>query len=93
MTRVEDNWERLIRAALRKDRAGVDAFGRPSTGIADNVPSCLGNREIDAILRAADEIQEDDPNVARIREFSCLLCLFIYFLYIYLLVLHQYPFF
>ena len=79
---AEHNWERLVRAALRRERLGAGGFGRPGSGIADNVPSCLGNRDIDAILRAADEIQEEDANVARICEFSSLL------LYMGLLFLH-----
>ncbi|GMH24309.1 hypothetical protein Nepgr_026152 [Nepenthes gracilis] len=67
MSQVEDLWERLVRAALRRERGGTDAHGRLATGIAGNVPSSLSNsRVIDEILRAADEIQEDDPNVARI---------------------------
>ncbi|KAJ4980192.1 hypothetical protein NE237_010972 [Protea cynaroides] len=67
MARIEDLWERLVRAALRRERTGADAFGQPVSGIAGFVPSSLGNsRNIDAILRAADEIQDDDPNVSRI---------------------------
>lgn len=67
MSRAEDLWERLVRAALRRERTGTDAYGRPVTGIAGNVPSSLAqNRDIDAILRAADEIQNEDPNVSRI---------------------------
>ncbi|KAL7084442.1 hypothetical protein ACP275_14G223700 [Erythranthe tilingii] len=66
MSRVEDLWERLVRAALRGRRAGGDLYARPETGLATNVPSSLGNRNIDDILRAADEIQDDDPNVSRI---------------------------
>ncbi|XP_052184832.1 callose synthase 9 isoform X2 [Diospyros lotus] len=67
MSQVEDLWERLVRAALRRERTGIDAYGRPVGGIAGNVPSSLAkNRDIDAILRAADEIQDDDPNVSRI---------------------------
>lgn len=66
MSRVEVNWDRLVRAALRRDRGGADAFGRPITGIAGNVPSALANRDVDAILRAADEIQDEDANVSRI---------------------------
>ncbi|XP_028076538.1 callose synthase 9 isoform X1 [Camellia sinensis] len=67
MSRVEELWERLVRAALRRERTGTDAYGRPVSGIAGNVPSSLAkNRDIDAILRAADEIQDDDPNVSRI---------------------------
>ncbi|XP_009608251.1 callose synthase 9 [Nicotiana tomentosiformis] len=64
MSRVEDLWERLVRAALRGHRA---AAGRPAGGISANVPSSLANnRDIDDILRAADEIQDEDPNVSRV---------------------------
>ncbi|XP_071742690.1 callose synthase 9 [Rutidosis leptorrhynchoides] len=60
-------WERLVRAALRRERTGIDAYGRPAGGIAGNVPSSLSNsRDIDPILRAADEIQDEDPNISRI---------------------------
>lgn len=61
---MEDLWERLVRAALRGHRA---AAGRPAGGISANVPSSLANnRDIDDILRAADEIQDEDPNVSRV---------------------------
>lgn len=67
MSRVEALWERLVRATLRRERIGDDAFGRPVAGIAGNVPSALAkNRDIDEILRVADEIQDEDPNVSRI---------------------------
>ncbi|XP_061343058.1 callose synthase 9 [Gastrolobium bilobum] len=67
MSRVEELWERLVRAALRRERTGGDTYGRPVGGIAGNVPSALAkNRDIDEILRVADEIQDDDPNVSRI---------------------------
>ncbi|GLT76571.1 hypothetical protein SLA2020_482240 [Shorea laevis] len=67
MARVEELWERLVRAAIRSERIGVDAFGQPVGGIAGYVPSSLANnRDIDDILRAADEIQDEDPNVSRI---------------------------
>ncbi|XP_027148631.1 callose synthase 9 [Coffea eugenioides] len=67
MSRAEELWERLVRAALRRQRSGADAYGRVDGGIAANVPSSLANnRDIDDILRAADEIQDQDPNVARI---------------------------
>ncbi|KAF3452614.1 hypothetical protein FNV43_RR03047 [Rhamnella rubrinervis] len=67
MSRAGDLWERLVRAALRRERTGTDVYGRPVGGIAGNVPSSLANnRDIDEILRAADEIQDEDPNVARI---------------------------
>lgn len=66
MARAEANWERLVRAALRGERLG-GAYGQPGTGIAGIVPSSLGNNvHIEEVLRAADEIQDDDPTVARI---------------------------
>lgn len=67
MERAETNWERLVRAALRSDRGRAGAYGHPVTGIAGAVPTCLGNNEhIEEILRAADEIQDEDPSIARI---------------------------
>ena len=67
MARVEERWERLVRAVLRRERMGPDLYGRHGTGIAGNVPSSLANnRDIDEILRAADEIQDEDPNISRI---------------------------
>ena len=63
MARAEANWERLVRAALRGERL-VGAYGQPVTGIAGNVPSSLGNNvHIEEVLRAADEIQDEDPTV------------------------------
>ncbi|BBH04333.1 glucan synthase-like 10 [Prunus dulcis] len=67
MSRVEERWEHLVRAVLSRERMGADAYGRHATGIAGNVPSSLANnRDIDEILRAADEIQDEDPNISRI---------------------------
>ena len=67
MSGAEELWERLVRAALRRERIGNNAYGRPVGGIAGNVPSALAqNRDIDEILRVADEIQDEDPNVSRI---------------------------
>ncbi|PON48805.1 Glycosyl transferase [Parasponia andersonii] len=68
MSHVEDLWERLVRAVLNRERTGRDVYGRPTDhGIAGNVPSSLANnRDIDEILRAADEIQNENPNVSRI---------------------------
>ena len=43
---------------------------RTSSGIAGAVPPSLARTTIiDAILQAADEIQDEDPNVARICKF------------------------
>ncbi|KAL2323845.1 hypothetical protein Fmac_022903 [Flemingia macrophylla] len=67
MSRAEKLWERLVRAALSRERTGDDAYGQHVGGIAGNVPSALAkNRDIDEILRVADEIQDDDPNISRI---------------------------
>ncbi|KAF3599981.1 hypothetical protein F2Q69_00039040 [Brassica cretica] len=57
MSRVESLWERLVNAALRRDgtRESAGGGGGPGHG-----------RDIDAILRAADELQVDDPVIARI---------------------------
>ncbi|CAO2824721.1 unnamed protein product [Amaranthus hypochondriacus] len=71
MARVQDNWERLVRATLRREQLRTTGPGRgherhPS-GLAGAVPPSLGGASnIDAILQAADEIQDDDPTVARI---------------------------
>ncbi|KAL5750690.1 hypothetical protein ACOSP7_025293 [Xanthoceras sorbifolium] len=68
MARVYDNWERLVRATLKREQLRNVGQGheRTSSGIAGAVPASLGSSNIDAILQAADEIQEEDPNVARI---------------------------
>ncbi|KAL5209846.1 hypothetical protein ABZP36_005469 [Zizania latifolia] len=66
MARAATNWERLVRAALRGERL-TGTYGLPVTGIAGNVPSSLGNNvHIEEVLRAADEIQDEDPTAARI---------------------------
>lgn len=89
MSRAEELWERLVRAALRRQRRStVDAFGRSDGGIAANVPSSLANnRDIDDILRTADEIQDEDPSISRIcmwlLSFTCLLFVF-FFLFFWL---------
>ena len=57
MSRVEALWERLVNAALRRDR----------TGEAGGGGGCPGEgRDINDILRAADELQNEDPSIARI---------------------------
>ncbi|XP_074556851.1 callose synthase 9-like [Curcuma longa] len=68
MRTPETNWERLVRAALRRERLGVVVSEQqPVSGVAGNVPSSLtNNTHIDEILRAADEIEDEDPNIARI---------------------------
>lgn len=74
MARVLKNWERLVRATLEREQlrdAGQGHTRRPS-GISGAVqlPPSLGRAtNIDAILQAADEIQAEDPHVARIRTF------------------------
>ncbi|XAR67939.1 1,3-beta-glucan synthase [Bertholletia excelsa] len=78
MVRSSENWERLVRATLQREqlrRAG-QGRGRISSGIADAVPASLTREtNIDLILQAADEIQSEDPNVARIRKSFCLMSL------------------
>ncbi|KAE9608552.1 hypothetical protein Lal_00020821 [Lupinus albus] len=70
MARVRENWERLIRATLKREQlrnAGQGHHGRTASGIAGAVPPSLAQTtNIDLILQAADEIQSEDPNVARI---------------------------
>uniref|UniRef100_A0A803KQG1 1,3-beta-glucan synthase component FKS1-like domain-containing protein n=1 Tax=Chenopodium quinoa TaxID=63459 RepID=A0A803KQG1_CHEQI len=69
MARVLDNWERLVRATLRREqlRTAAPTHERHPSGLAGAVPPSLGRAShIDAILQAADEIQDEDPNVARI---------------------------
>ncbi|GMH21528.1 hypothetical protein Nepgr_023370 [Nepenthes gracilis] len=69
MARVRDNWERLVRATLRREQIRTTGPGYESqpSGLAGAVPPSLGRTSnIDAILQAADEIQDDDPDVARI---------------------------
>ncbi|OMO99679.1 hypothetical protein CCACVL1_03684, partial [Corchorus capsularis] len=71
MARVYTNWERLVRATLEREQlrnAGPGHERRPS-GISGAVqlPPSLGRAtNIDAILQAADEIQAENPHVARI---------------------------
>ncbi|CAH9107276.1 unnamed protein product [Cuscuta europaea] len=69
MSRVHKNWERLVRATLRREqlRQSGPGHGRSPSGIAGSVPDSLQrSTNINAILQAADEIQDEDPNVARI---------------------------
>ncbi|KAK7281994.1 hypothetical protein RIF29_10435 [Crotalaria pallida] len=69
MARVRDNWERLVRATLKREqlRHAGQGHARTPSGIAGAVPSSLAQTSnIDLILQAADEIQSEDPNVARI---------------------------
>ncbi|KAK9726727.1 hypothetical protein RND81_05G233500 [Saponaria officinalis] len=69
MVRVQENWERLVRATLRREQLRASGTGheRHPSGLAGAVPPSLGRTSnIDAILHAADEIQPQDPTVARI---------------------------
>lgn len=82
MARVNDNWERLVRATLKREqlRNAGQGHGRTPSGIVGAVPPSLGKTtNIDAILQAADEIQAEDSTVARIcKHFTSnpLLCFF-----------------
>ncbi|PKA50092.1 Callose synthase 10 [Apostasia shenzhenica] len=67
---VHNNWERLVRATLQREqlRSAGQRPGQAASGLAGAVPPSLGRTtNIDAILQAADEIEDDDPIVARIR--------------------------
>lgn len=69
MARVYDNWDRLVRSTLQREqlRSSGQGHERTPSGIAGAVPASLRKTtNIDAILEAADEIQDEDPNVARI---------------------------
>lgn len=66
MSRAESNWERLVRSALQRQQRRSQTPGRITSGLASAVPSALNAANIDAILKAADELQDEDPNVARI---------------------------
>lgn len=69
MPRVQNNWERLVRATLRREQLRTTGPGheRHPSGLASAVPPSLDRASnINAILQAADEIQDEDPNVARI---------------------------
>ena len=74
--RAADNWERLVRAALKRDRDHLRAGGAAAggLGLAAAVPASLGRTtNIEQILQAADDIEDENPNVARIRKQSPIL--------------------
>ncbi|KAK9066428.1 hypothetical protein SSX86_013750 [Deinandra increscens subsp. villosa] len=70
MVKVFDNWNRLVRATLRREQlrvAGGQSHERKSGGLVSAVPDSLQRTtNINAILQAADEIQAEDAHVARI---------------------------
>lgn len=69
MVRARENWEKLVRATLKREqlRNAGQGHARVPSGIAGAVPPSLAETtNIDLILQAADEIQSEDPNVARI---------------------------
>lgn len=69
MARPRDNWEKLVRATLKREqlRNAGQGHARHPTGIASAVPPSLAQAtNVDLILQAADDIQSEDPNVARI---------------------------
>ena len=62
-------WEKLVRATLKREqhRNAGQGHARVPSGIAGAVPPSLAQTtNIDLILQAADEVQSEDPNVARI---------------------------
>ncbi|TKY73602.1 Callose synthase 10 [Spatholobus suberectus] len=69
MVRARENWEKLVRATLKREqlRNVGQGHARVPSGIAGAVPPSLAQTtNIDLILQAADEIQSEDSNVARI---------------------------
>ncbi|KAK7411053.1 hypothetical protein VNO78_02407 [Psophocarpus tetragonolobus] len=69
MVRARENWEKLVRATLKREQQRNAGHGhaRVPSGIAGAVPPSLAQTtNIDLILQAADEIQSEDANVARI---------------------------
>ncbi|XP_076901976.1 callose synthase 10-like [Bidens hawaiensis] len=70
MAKVFDNWNRLVRAILRREQLRVAGQGherKASSGLVSAVPDSLQRTtNINAILQAADEIQAEDAHVARI---------------------------
>ncbi|XP_076929040.1 callose synthase 10-like isoform X1 [Bidens hawaiensis] len=70
MAKVFDNWNRLVRATLRREQLRVAGQGherKSSSGLVSAVPDSLQRTtNINAILQAADEIQAEDAHVARI---------------------------
>ncbi|XP_031502410.1 callose synthase 10 isoform X1 [Nymphaea colorata] len=69
MSRVASNWERLVRATLEREQLRTSRQGhiRESDDLLSAVPPSLEKRaNIDAILQAANVIEDEDPNVARI---------------------------
>lgn len=74
-SRVDANWVRLVRATLKREqlRGARQGHERTPGGIAGAVPPSLEKAtNIDAILQAADEIESENPNVARICKFFLL---------------------
>jgi len=59
MSRVEELWERLVGAALSRERTG-DAAAAGSYAASKN------RDDIEEILSIVDEIEEDDPTISRI---------------------------
>lgn len=80
--RVIDNWDHLVREALKSEELRASSRTRTSDELGGVVPPSLGQASnINIILQAAEEIQPDDPQVARICTFSsfCTSCLHVYF--------------
>ncbi|XP_020112888.1 callose synthase 10 [Ananas comosus] len=71
-SRVLENWERLVRATLQREQLrsagqGLAGAGAGGAGLASAVPpSLVKTTNIEQILQAADDIADEDPNVARI---------------------------
>ncbi|KAM1322402.1 hypothetical protein ACFXTH_015238 [Malus domestica] len=79
MASVCNNWERLVRATVKREQlkssgqcAVLLSLGKTTTSFGQgSVPSSLGKTtttttSVNAILQAADAIQDEDPNESRI---------------------------
>ncbi|PRQ19862.1 putative 1,3-beta-glucan synthase [Rosa chinensis] len=66
-SRVEERWERIVHAVLKRERLGTDAYRRHGTGIVGKVRSSFAiSRVINKILEAADEIEDENLIASRI---------------------------
>jgi callose synthase len=67
-----NNWERLVWAVLKWHQDHLRAGGAAGgLGLAAAVPASLSwTTNIEQILHAADDIEDEDPNIERIRKQS-----------------------
>ncbi|XP_062026358.1 probable disease resistance protein RPP1 isoform X1 [Rosa rugosa] len=66
-SQVEERWEHIVHAVLKRERLGTDAYRRHGTGIVGKVRSSFAiSRVINKILDAADEIEDENLIASRI---------------------------